>query len=54
VVVDLFNLAKPTEFKKGLVEHFGAFTGNNNELYTTAIIASNYCSEHQKSVQELI
>ncbi|CAG8816333.1 9663_t:CDS:2, partial [Gigaspora rosea] len=28
--------------------HFGAFTGNNNEPYTTANTASNHCSEHQK------
>ncbi|CAG8842920.1 43076_t:CDS:2, partial [Gigaspora margarita] len=42
------------EFKKKLVEHFGAFTGNNNELYTTTNTASNYCLEYRKCVQELI
>ncbi|CAG8582719.1 13236_t:CDS:2 [Gigaspora rosea] len=48
------KLHKSKEFKKGLVEHFGAFTGNNNEPYTTANTASNHCSEHRKCVRELI
>ncbi|CAG8802899.1 15235_t:CDS:2, partial [Gigaspora margarita] len=48
------KLYKSKEFKKELVEHFGAFTDNNNEPYTTANTASNYCSEHQKCVRELI
>ncbi|RIB03520.1 hypothetical protein C2G38_2224819 [Gigaspora rosea] len=48
------KLHKSKEFKKGLVEHFGAFTGNNNEPYTTANTVSNHCSEHRKCVQELI
>ncbi|RIB10419.1 hypothetical protein C2G38_2250790 [Gigaspora rosea] len=48
------KLHRSKEFKKGLVEHFGAFTGNNNEPYTTANTASNHCSEHRKYVRELI
>ncbi|CAG8468951.1 7835_t:CDS:2 [Acaulospora morrowiae] len=42
------------EFRKELVEHFGAFTGNNNEPYTTANTASDHCIEHRKCVRELI
>jgi len=42
------------EFKKELVEHFGAFTGNNNEPYTTANTASSHNRDHLKCVQELI
>ncbi|RIB30963.1 hypothetical protein C2G38_2237906 [Gigaspora rosea] len=62
-VVDKYNshnlnkdnkLHRSNEFKKGLVEHFGAFTGNNNEPYTTTYTASNHCSEHRKCVRELI
>ncbi|RIB01443.1 hypothetical protein C2G38_2150457 [Gigaspora rosea] len=48
------KLYRSKKFKKGLVEHFGAFTGNNNEPYTTANTASNYCSEHRKCVRKLI
>ncbi|RIB06630.1 hypothetical protein C2G38_2216612 [Gigaspora rosea] len=43
------KLHKSKEFKKGLVEHFEAFIGNNNEPYTTANTASNHCLEHRKS-----
>ncbi|CAG8817617.1 12409_t:CDS:1, partial [Gigaspora rosea] len=42
------------EFKKELVKHFGAFTGNNNEPYTTFNTASNHYPEYRKCVQELI
>ncbi|CAG8696260.1 12662_t:CDS:2, partial [Gigaspora rosea] len=48
------KLHKSKEFKKGLVEHFETFIGNNNELYTTANTASNHCSEYRKCGQELI
>ncbi|CAG8845416.1 5220_t:CDS:2, partial [Gigaspora margarita] len=36
------------EFKKELVEHFGTFIGNNNELYTTANTASSHNRDHLK------
>lgn len=42
------------EFKKELVEHFGAFTGNNNEPYTTANTVSSHNQDHLKCVQKLI
>jgi len=42
------------EFKKELVEHFGAFTGNNNEPYTTANTASSHNQDYLKCVQKLI
>ncbi len=42
------------EFKKELVEHFGAFTGSNNEPYTTTNTASDHHPEHRKCVCELI
>ncbi|CAG8619889.1 19720_t:CDS:2, partial [Gigaspora rosea] len=40
---------KSKEFSKESVEHFGAFTGNNNEPYTT----SNTASSHNRGLQPL-
>ncbi|CAG8719117.1 25778_t:CDS:2, partial [Gigaspora margarita] len=34
------------EFSKELVEHFGAFTGNNNEPYTMSNTASSHNRDH--------
>jgi len=41
-------------FAKDLTEHFGSFTDNNNEPYTTANTASSRCQEHLGCVQKLI
>ncbi|RIB28823.1 hypothetical protein C2G38_2156925 [Gigaspora rosea] len=54
VVVDFFDLVKSRSEEDTIAVNFEAFTGNNNEPYTTANIASNHCSEHWKCVRELI
>jgi hypothetical protein len=41
-------------FAKDLIEHFGSFTDNNNEPYTTANTASSHYQEHLECVQKLI
>ena len=41
-------------FKKEFVEHFGSFTANNNEPYTTANTVASHSPHHQKCVHHLI
>ncbi|CAG8777512.1 20058_t:CDS:2, partial [Gigaspora margarita] len=41
-------------FKKQIAETFGAFTSSNNELYTTANMASSHNKNYQQCVNDLI
>ena len=40
-------------FRKEFVEHFGSFTSNNNEPYTTANTVASHSPDHQKCVYDL-
>ena len=41
-------------FKKEFVEHFGSFTSNNNEPYTTANTIASHSPAHQTCIHDLI